>query len=97
MVRICDRDKTKKVKDLAAAVNFTDFLNRDINAGYSGGEIKRSELLRFMAQDPDLMLFDKPESGVDLENISLIGNSIAALLRLNFQAHTEKTRKQTSR
>ena len=58
-----------------------DFLERDINSGFSGGEIKRSELLQLMAQDPDLMLFDEPESGVDLENISLVGNTIAALLQ----------------
>jgi len=97
MVRICDREKNKVVEDLAAEVNFTDFLSRDINAGFSGGEIKRSELLQLMAQDADLMLFDEPESGVDLENISLIGNSIAALLQRNFLAHTEKTQKQAHR
>ncbi len=33
-----------------------------------------------MAQNPDLMLFDEPESGVDLENIALVGNVIATLL-----------------
>lgn len=94
MVRICDKDKTKDIDKLAAQVNFTDFLERDINAGFSGGEIKRSELLQLMAQDADLMLFDEPESGVDLENISLIGSSIAGLLQRNFQAHAEKTQRQ---
>ena len=34
-----------------------------------------------MAQNPDLMLFDEPESGVDLENITLVGRTIASLLR----------------
>lgn len=97
MVRICDRDKTKDVADLAAQVNFSDFLDRDINAGFSGGEIKRSELLQLMAQEPDLMLFDEPESGVDLENISLIGSSIADLLQRSFLAHTDKTQKQAHR
>ena len=43
------------------------------------------------------MLFDEPESGVDLENISLIGTSIAGLLQRNFLAHTEKTQKQAHR
>jgi len=97
MVRICDGSKSKDIESLAAGVNFADFLSRDINAGFSGGEIKRSELLQLMAQDPDLMLFDEPESGVDLENISLIGNSIAGLLQRNFLAHTEKTQKQAHR
>jgi Fe-S cluster assembly ATP-binding protein len=34
-----------------------------------------------MAQAPDLMLFDEPESGVDLENIALVGKTIASLLQ----------------
>ena len=66
---------------LAERMNFTDFLDRDINVGFSGGEIKRSELLQLMAQDTELALFDEPESGVDLENISLIGNTINGLLQ----------------
>ncbi len=80
MVEICAREEVD-VKDLASRVNFQDFLERDINAGFSGGEIKRSELLQLMAQNPDLMLFDEPESGVDLENIALVGRTIASLLQ----------------
>jgi len=80
MVNICGGDREPNVERLAEQVNFVDFLDRDINAGFSGGEIKRSELLQLMAQDPDLMLFDEPESGVDLENIQLVGETIAMLL-----------------
>jgi Fe-S cluster assembly ATP-binding protein len=79
MVKICAKGEADP-KVLAERVNFADFLERDINAGFSGGEIKRSELLQLMAQNPDLMLFDEPESGVDMENINLVGNTIAALL-----------------
>jgi len=82
MVDICARDEVDAVS-LAEKVNFESFLDRDINAGFSGGEIKRSELLQLMAQNPDLMLFDEPESGVDMENMSLVGKSIAALLQRN--------------
>lgn len=80
MIKSCSRDHID-VDALAERVNFTDFLDRDINVGFSGGEIKRSELLQLMAQDADLALFDEPESGVDLENISLIGNTINNLLQ----------------
>ncbi len=80
MVESCSRGNVD-VDALASKVNFTDFLDRDINVGFSGGEIKRSELLQLMAQDADLVLFDEPESGVDLENISLIGNTINSLLQ----------------
>jgi Fe-S cluster assembly ATP-binding protein len=93
MVRICAK-KEVDVEDLAAKVNFEEFLERDINAGFSGGEIKRSELLQLMAQDADLLLFDEPESGVDLENISLIGQSISSLLQRDFHVEPDRTQKQ---
>jgi Fe-S cluster assembly ATP-binding protein len=79
MVNICAGGAVN-VGGLAQQVNFVDFLDRDVNAGFSGGEIKRSELLQLMAQNPDLMLFDEPESGVDMENIHLVGKTIARLL-----------------
>lgn len=82
MVQLCAKGAVN-LKELAGQVNFLDFLERDVNAGFSGGEIKRSELLQLMAQDPDMMLFDEPESGVDLENIALVGRTIASLLRKN--------------
>lgn len=56
------------------------FLGRDINVGFSGGEIKRSELLQLTAQKPDFVLLDEPESGVDLESIDLIGRKVHDLL-----------------
>jgi Fe-S cluster assembly ATP-binding protein len=93
MVRICAK-KEVDVERLAAEVNFEEFLERDINAGFSGGEIKRSELLQLMAQESDLLLFDEPESGVDLENISLIGQSISKLLQRDFHVDTDLTQKQ---
>lgn len=80
MVHICARNGGD-VETLAGRVNFTELLDRDVNVGFSGGEIKRSELLQLMAQKPDLVLFDEPESGVDLENIALIGTAISELLQ----------------
>ena len=46
-----------------------------------------------MAQNPDLMLFDEPESGVDMENMHLVGETIARLLQKNggTQAEPDKT------
>lgn len=56
------------------------FLDRDVNVGFSGGEIKRSELLQLTAQKPDFVLLDEPESGVDLESIDMIGKKVRDLL-----------------
>ncbi len=80
LVQLCARGRAVDVEALARRVHFEHFLDRDINAGFSGGEIKRSELLQLMAQEPSLVLFDEPESGVDLENMALIGRTVRALL-----------------
>ncbi|MBW2346027.1 MAG: ATP-binding cassette domain-containing protein, partial [Deltaproteobacteria bacterium] len=91
MVRLCAKDEVNE-EDLAKQVNFEEFLDRDVNAGFSGGEIKRSELLQLLAQSPDLMLFDEPESGVDMENISLVGKTIASLLQKDFPSVEKKSK-----
>jgi len=82
MVTACLRkpDDVEIVEQLAKKANLTEFLDRDINYGFSGGEIKRSEILQLLAQAPELSLLDEPESGVDLENIALIGQLINDLL-----------------
>ncbi|MEZ4525079.1 MAG: ABC transporter ATP-binding protein [Desulfobacterales bacterium] len=81
LVEICAAGREgADVEKLAEELNFSDFLDRDVNCNFSGGEIKRSELLQLMAQQPDLVLLDEPESGVDLESIVMIGETINALL-----------------
>jgi len=97
MVQICAKskgDQEVNVEELARKVYFENFLDRDVNAGFSGGEIKRSELLQLMAQDADFMLFDEPESGVDLENIAVVGKTIAALLQKECASSASKSRLQ---
>lgn len=68
-----------------------DFMNRDVNVGFSGGEIKRSELLQLSAQSPDFVMLDEPESGVDLENIGLIGKKVHELI-YGSEEGTERTK-----
>jgi len=67
----------------AKALNLEEFLDRDINLGFSGGELKRSELLQLLISSPRLSFFDEPESGVDLENIALVGKAINRMLGTN--------------
>ncbi|HPX72624.1 MAG: ABC transporter ATP-binding protein [Methanoregulaceae archaeon] len=69
-----------RVNEYSEYLHMDKFLDRSINLGFSGGEIKRSEVLQLMIQKPDFVMLDEPESGVDLENISLIGNAIAKLV-----------------
>ena len=71
------------IDKLANKTDLSEFLERDINYGFSGGEIKRSELMQLLAQKPELTLLDEPESGVDLVNIVLIGELMNDLLEKN--------------
>lgn len=43
-----------------------DYINRDIDASLSGGELKRIEIATVIARDTPLAVFDEPEAGIDL-------------------------------
>ncbi len=73
-------DCVDEILEKAVEFRMEEFMNRDVNVGFSGGEIKRSELLQLTAQSPELILLDEPESGVDLQSIDLIGNKVRDLL-----------------
>jgi len=79
------RGSEEIVGQLAGKANLTDFLDREINYGFSGGEVKRSEIMQLLAQNPELSLLDEPESGVDLINIALMGQLINKLLGKNYR------------
>jgi Fe-S cluster assembly ATP-binding protein len=85
MVAAClkGRGDVDAIARLAGMADLGEFLERDINYGFSGGEIKRSELMQLLAQKPELTLLDEPESGVDLVNIALIGELMNDLLEKN--------------
>jgi Fe-S cluster assembly ATP-binding protein len=61
---------------LIDAFRLAEFLNRDINVGFSGGERKRSEILQLIFLKPTLLLLDEPDSGVDVESLRLIAGEI---------------------
>jgi len=85
MINICMGEKSEELTEdqlkLAQKLKLDGFLERDVNLGFSGGERKRSEVLQLLAQQPDFILLDEPDSGVDVENMELIGNALNELLR----------------
>ncbi len=85
MVEICAGDKKVDIDKLSDRLQFNGFLERDVNSNLSGGEIKRSELLQLAAQQPDMLLLDEPGSGVDLESIAILGDTINSLLNRGVQ------------
>ena len=43
-----------------------DYMNREVNASLSGGELKRIEIAMIMARKSPISIFDEPEAGIDL-------------------------------
>lgn len=81
---------------LAGSLDMNRFLDRDVNVGFSGGEIKRSELLQLEAQNPDFYLLDEPESGVDLVSIEQVGMTIKSLLEQGIDCPGESCKRGKS-
>ena len=47
-----------------------DYMDREIDASLSGGEVKRIEIASLLARNAELMIFDEPEAGIDLWSFS---------------------------
>jgi len=74
LIKLCNPQANPEriLKDM----DLLSFADREVNRGFSGGEVKRSEMAQLLAQRPDMVMLDEPDSGVDLENIKLIGRAI---------------------
>jgi Fe-S cluster assembly ATP-binding protein len=80
MIKVTGKGKVDPL-EAAQDLDLASFLDRDVNVGFSGGEIKRSEVLQLGAQNPGLYLLDEPESGVDLVSIDKLGHKVRDLLQ----------------
>lgn len=56
-----------------------DYINREVNASLSGGELKRIEIATVLARGTNLSVFDEPEAGIDLWSF---GNLIQVFERM---------------
>ena len=52
------------------------FIHRNINEGMSGGERKKNELLHLWMLEPSFIILDEVDSGLDVDAIKLVANSI---------------------
>ena len=69
---------TEKLKlvDLAEAM-----LNRSVNAGFSGGEKKRNEILQLAVLEPRLAILDETDSGLDIDALRTVADGVNKLRR----------------
>src|SRR6478736_549401 len=52
-------------------------LERSVNAGFSGGEKKRNEILQMAMLEPDLAILDETDSGLDIDALRTVAHGIA--------------------
>jgi len=61
----------------------SNFLEREVNVGFSGGERKKFEVVQIFAFKPKLLLLDEIDSGVDIESLRIIGRMLAEYIQKN--------------
>jgi Fe-S cluster assembly ATP-binding protein len=54
-------------------------LQRSVNAGFSGGEKKRNEILQMAVLDPKLAILDETDSGLDIDALRIVAAGVNAL------------------
>ncbi|MAT66083.1 MAG: Fe-S cluster assembly ATPase SufC [Gammaproteobacteria bacterium] len=56
-----------------------DLLKRSVNAGFSGGEKKRNEILQMAVLEPKLAILDETDSGLDIDALRIVADGVNAL------------------
>ena len=56
-----------------------EYIDRDVDASLSGGELKRTEIATILAKGGNMMIFDEPEAGIDLWSFSRLTATFEAI------------------
>ena len=56
-----------------------DYIDREVDASLSGGEVKRIEIATILARKSGLMIFDEPEAGIDLWSFAKLTETFKAI------------------
>lgn len=91
MLRAASKDKTlsalefnKKLIALCEKLDIpTSFIHREINLGMSGGEKKKNELLHMWVLEPNFIILDEIDSGLDVDSFRTVLNSIKEYYETN--------------
>lgn len=73
-------DFIKLARDKCRLVHMDEkLLKRNVNAGFSGGEKKRNEILQMALLEPTLAILDETDSGLDIDALRIVADGINAL------------------
>ena len=68
----------KEVDEMMKKLNMnSDYLNREFNVGFSGGEKKKNEILQMLVLNPKLVILDETDSGLDVDAIRIVSKGIS--------------------
>ncbi|WP_010492183.1 Fe-S cluster assembly ATPase SufC [Paenibacillus elgii] len=56
-----------------------EFMHRYLNEGFSGGEKKRNEILQMMMLDPNIVILDEIDSGLDIDALRIVATGVNAM------------------
>lgn len=74
------REFRKELKDKMAQLRMDEeFARRYVNDGFSGGEMKRAEILQLAMLRPKFAILDETDSGLDVDAVKLASQSIAEI------------------
>jgi Fe-S cluster assembly ATP-binding protein len=57
----------------------SDFTERNVNEGFSGGEKKRCEILQMAMLQPTFALLDETDSGLDIDALKIVSHGVNSL------------------
>jgi Fe-S cluster assembly ATP-binding protein len=68
------------VKERLARMQMDEtLLYRSVNAGFSGGEKKRNEILQLLVLEPRLVILDETDSGLDIDALQVVANGVNSM------------------
>lgn len=74
---VSTKDFMKDIKSNISELKMgEDFLGRSLNQGFSGGEKKKAEVLQLSILKPKIAILDEPDSGLDIDAIKVVSNSV---------------------
>ena len=78
-MKMKNKEFRKRITALAEELDFgTEWLDRELGVGFSGGEKKKVEMLQLLLLQPKLAILDETDSGLDVDALSVVSKGMEA-------------------